>query len=151
MLHAAATAVGLSAIWILWTGAWSSPLELGFALSAGALATAAGLCLGGASRFFSGSPRIVLRSFARANAVMSGLRDTVAAVLGAGSRLRPALVRARVIGAAHDRVLLSFLLSATPGLAVVDSDGESLLVHTNDEDAPDATALAGLEPGGRGP
>lgn len=145
MLHAVTATAGLSAIWILWTGAWRSPVDIAVALFVAALALASTIRTGGASALFSSLPVVLARSLVRGGAVIDGVRATMAAALGVRTRMRPALVRARVAGASRDRVALAFLISATPGLVVVDSDEEGLLVHTSDEDAPDAMSLAGLE------
>lgn len=151
MLHAVTATAGLSAIWLLWTGAWRSPAEFALALSAAAVASAISNRAGGASKFFSLAPAMLAHVIARAGAVVNGVRATIAAAFGLRVRMRPALLRARIAGASRDRVLAAFLSSAAPGFALVEGDEDSLLVHTSDEDAPDAVAFAGWDASGRAP
>jgi multisubunit Na+/H+ antiporter MnhE subunit len=67
------------------------------------------------------------------------------AALAADIIIRPALVRVRTRGRGPERTAFADMLGATPGMAVVESDPDGLLVHVMNEESIDAAELGRLE------
>ena len=86
--------------------------------------------------------------------MMRGAVATIRKALSADVTLNPALVRVRTrMTRSADRAAFAGLLTATPGMAVVETDAEGFLMHVIDEDSIDADELGRLEraAGGAGP
>jgi multisubunit Na+/H+ antiporter MnhE subunit len=68
--------------------------------------------------------------------------------------MHPALVRVKTRAVRpHQRASFAYVLTATPGMAVVETDADGLLLHVLDENGVDAADLGWLEQaviGGRG-
>ncbi|MEQ1489367.1 MAG: Na+/H+ antiporter subunit E [Terricaulis sp.] len=148
MLHAAAMFVGLAVLWIASTQRVSSPQDWAIALGASLVCVLVALRFGGATSAFARAPRLLALSVARAGAVTRGALTTLRAAISADVKMSPALVRVRTrADRADDRAAFANMISATPGMVVVDSDADGLLVHVINEDAIDAADLGRLEAG----
>lgn len=146
MLHAAAMLCGLAVLWIAVSQRASSPQDWAIAAIVSLLCVAVSLRFGGASSAFARAPRLLALSVARAGAVVRGSLATLRAALSADVTMKPALVRVRSRAQrASDRASFANMISATPGMAVVETDADGLLVHVIDEDAIDAADLGRLE------
>src|SRR5262245_25899497 len=145
MLHAAAMLLGLCILWLLATQRFGSPADVAAAVAAGALCAALAARAFGVSRAFARAPRTLFTVFSRAGAVLRGCLATMQAGLAADFGVKPALVRVRTRGRGPERAAFADMLSATPGMAVVETDPEGLLVHVMNEDAIDAADLGRLE------
>lgn len=146
MLHAAALLSGLLVLWILVTQRASSPQDWMFAGVAVLACVIVALRFGGASRAFIRAPRWLALNAARAGAVVRGTVSTLRAAISADVTMKPALVRVR--SRAHgvaERASFANMISATPGMAVVETDADGLLVHVINEDSIDAADLGRLE------
>ena len=148
MLHAAALLSGLLVLWILVTQRASSPQDWVISGVAVLACVAVALRFGGVSRAFVRAPRLVALNVARAGAVARGTLATLRAAISADVTMKPALVRvrSRAQGVA-ERASFANMISATPGMAVVETDADGLLVHVINEDAIDAADLGRLEDG----
>lgn len=148
MLHAAAMFVGLAVLWIAVTQRASSPQDWAIALGASLVCVLLAMRFGGATAAFARAPRLLALSVARAGAVTSGALATLRAAISADVKLNPALVRVRTrADQPDDRAAFANMISATPGMVVVNADADGLLVHVADEDAIDAADLGRLEAG----
>lgn len=146
MLHAAAMLSGLFVVWMLWTQGWSSLVEAGVALGAAVAVVIVMARFGGIGAAFARGPGLAIASAASAGQVMRGVVRTVRGALAADVTLNPALVRVRTRAASGEaRAALANLISAEPGLTVVEIDAEGLLVHVTDEDAADAADIGQAE------
>lgn len=146
MLHAAAMLLGLATLWILVTQRASSPQDWAIAVGVSFACVVIGLRFGGASDAFARAPRLLVLSVARAGAVLRGTLATLRAAVSADVTMKPALVRVRSRAPrAAERAAFANLITATPGMAVVETDADGLLVHVIDEDAIDAVDLGRLE------
>lgn len=145
MLHAAAMLLGLCVLWLLATQRLHSIADVAVAIAAGALCVLVTARTAGVSRAFARAPWALFTVVARAGAVLGGCLTTMRAALAANIRIKPALVRVRTRGRGPERAAFADMLSATPGLAVVDTDPDGLLVHVMNEDAIDAADLGRLE------
>ncbi len=145
MLHAAAMLLGLCIIWLLATQQFGSVGDFAAAAAAAALCTFVAARTTGVSRAFARAPRALFTVFARAGAVLRGCLTTMGAALAADISIKPALVRVLTRGRNPDRAAFADMLGATPGMAVVETDAEGLLVHVMNEDAIDAADLGRLE------
>ena len=97
-------------------------------------------------RSFRVRRRRALRALSRIGAVFSGALSTMRAAIAADVTLRPALVRVKSRARRpNQRAAFGAMISATPGMAVVDVDPDGLLVHVLNEDAVDADDLGRLE------
>jgi multisubunit Na+/H+ antiporter MnhE subunit len=124
----------------------SSPQDWVIAGVAALACVIVALRFGGASRAFSLAPRLLALNVARAGAVVRGTVSTLRAAISADVTMKPALVRVR--WRAHgvaERASFANMISATPGMAVVETDADGLLVHVINEDAIDAADLGRLE------
>ena len=134
MLHAAAMLTGLWIVWLLLTQRWDSALDLG--VGAGAALLCVGLALrgGGAGEAFARLPSSLL------------LVNEISKALGMNVTLKPALVRVKTRARkGEERAAFASMISATPGMAVVDADADGMLVHVLNEDEVDAVDLGALE------
>jgi multisubunit Na+/H+ antiporter MnhE subunit len=146
MLHAAAMLFGLAILWMLASQNWSSPQDWAIALGASAACILVALRFGGASAAFWSAPKLLILTGARVAAVASGALTTIRSALSADVTLKPALVHVRTRAArAHERAVFAGMISATPGMAVVEADADGFLVHVMNEDAIDADDLGRLE------
>jgi multisubunit Na+/H+ antiporter MnhE subunit len=145
MLHAAAMLLGLCIIWLLATQRYSSSEDIAVAVAAAAACVALAVRLGGVSRTYWRAPRALFTVLARAGAVVRGALATLRAALAADVTIKPALVRVRTRGQGIERAAFADMLGATPGMAVVETDPEGLLVHVMNEDGIDAADLGRLE------
>lgn len=154
MLHAASMLTGLWIIWLLANGGWRTPEDLIVSLAAALVCVAFAARAGGAGDGFTRAPHALLLSFSRLSAVFRGALSTMRAAIAADVTLKPALVRVKTrTQHASDRAAFGGMISATPGMTVVDVDGDGVLVHVLNEDAVDAEDLGRLEAqvlGGRG-
>jgi len=140
--------VGLAVLWIASTQRVSSPQDWAIALGASLVCVLVALRFGGATSAFARAPRLLALSVARAGAVTRGALTTLRAAISADVKMSPALVRVRTrADRADDRAAFANMISATPGMVVVDSDADGLLVHVINEDAIDAADLGRLEAG----
>jgi multisubunit Na+/H+ antiporter MnhE subunit len=145
MLHAAAMLLGLCILWLLATQRLSSVEDIAAAVAAAALCTLIAARTTGLSRAFARAPRALVTVCARAGAVLRGAVTTIRTALAADISIKPALVRVRTRGRGPERAAFADMLSATPGMAVVETDPEGLFVHVMNEDAIDAADLGRLE------
>lgn len=146
MLHAAALLTGLCVLWLLATQRLASAQDAGVALGAALFCVALASRLGGAGSGFARAPQILFAAVRRVGAVLRGAISVVRAAVAADVTLRPALVRVRTRSAeASDRAAFANMISATPGMAVVECDPDGLLVHVIDEEAMDPADLGRLE------
>lgn len=146
MLHAAAMLLGLVILWMLGAQHWSSPQDWAIALGASALTVVVALRFGGASSAFAHAPKLLIVTTARVGSVIKGAATIIRAAMSADVMLKPALVRVRTrTTRAEDRAAFAGMISATPGMAVVETDAEGFLVHVMNEDAIDAHDLGRLE------
>ena len=146
MLHAAAMLCGLVILWMLATQHASSPQDWAIAGAAAVACVAGGVRCGGASRAFSRAPRLFALNVTRAGAMLRGTLMTLRAAASADVTMKPTLVRVRSrASSVAERASFANMISATPGMAVVESDADGLLVHVIDEDAIDAADLGRLE------
>lgn len=146
MLHAAAMLAGLAVLWMLVTQRASSPQDWAIAVIASFVCVLAAARFGGASSAFARAPRLLAVSVARAGAVARGSLATLRAAISADVTMKPALVRVRArANRSSERASFANMISATPGMAVVEADADGLLVHVINEDAIDAADLGRLE------
>lgn len=146
MLHAAAMLTGLWIVWLLLTQRWDSALDLG--VGAGAALLCVGLALrgGGAGEAFARLPSSLLLAVSRIGPLLQGAFATVRAAIAADVTLKPALVRVKTRARkGEERAAFASMISATPGMAVVDADADGMLVHVLNEDEVDAVDLGALE------
>jgi multisubunit Na+/H+ antiporter MnhE subunit len=146
MLHAAAMLIGLIAFGLF---------ALARGVSAETAVIAAGLgfaCVlfaarfGGLGRTAFSAPQLIALAFGRAGAVMRGALSTMRAAIAADVTLKPALVRVKTRPTgAFAQAVFADLMSATPGVVVVEADADSMLVHVTDEDGVDAVEIGALE------
>lgn len=146
MLHAAAMLIGLIAFGLF---------ALGRGVSAETAAIAAGLAFacvvfaarfGGLGRTAFSAPQLIVLALGRAGAVLRGSFATVRAAIAADVTLKPALVRVKTRPTgAFAQAAFADLMSAAPGVVVVEADADSALVHVNDEDGVDAVEIGALE------
>jgi multicomponent Na+:H+ antiporter subunit E len=140
--------VGLAVLWIAATQRVSSPQDWVIVLGASLACVLVSMRFGGATSAFARAPRLLALSLARAGAVASGALATLRAAISADVKMNPALVRIRTrADRADERAAFANMISATPGMVVVNADADGLLVHVADEDAIDAGDLSRLEAG----
>lgn len=146
MLHAAALLTGLIFLWLMLTQRASSPQDWALAAAAALACVAIAARFGGVTNAFARGPRLLALNVARAGAVVRGALATMRAAVSANVTMKPALVRVRSrADRAAERASLANLISATPGMAVVETEPDGLLVHVIDEDGIDANDLGRLE------
>jgi multisubunit Na+/H+ antiporter MnhE subunit len=146
MLHAAAMLCGLVILWMLASQQWSSPQAWLIAAGASFACVAVAARLGGVSESFWRAPRSAIVALSRAGAVLRGAVATIRKAVSANVALNPALVRVRTrMTRSSERAAFASLLTATPGMAVVETDADGFLMHVIDEDSIDADELGRLE------
>lgn len=146
MLHAAAMLCGLILLWMLSTQAWSYPQAWAIAVGASLFAVLVALRFGGASPAFARAPKLLFAVVARSGAVVRGALSTMRRAVSADVTLNPALVRVKMRAPrAVERASFAHMLTATPGMAVVETDADGLLLHVINEDKIDAADLGRLE------
>lgn len=151
MLHAAAMWAGLAIIWLAATQGWSSVEGVVMAASAALACVVVALRFRALSPDYAGAPASAWLSLSAIGAVVGGLAAVARAALSADVTLRPALVRIRTRAATPQaRVAFANLLSAAPGVAVVETDEDGFLVHVAFEDGVDAAELGRVEEAVRG-
>ena len=145
MLHAAAMLLGLCILWLLATLRFGSAADVAIAVLAAAACVLVSARVGGVGSAFARAPRALLTIVSRAGAVLAGSVATIRAAVAGDITLKPALVRVRTQGRGAERAAFADMLSATPGMAVVETDPDGLLVHVMHEDDIDAADLGRLE------
>jgi multisubunit Na+/H+ antiporter MnhE subunit len=138
--------IGTCVLWLMATQRWTSSDGLTLAVISALACVFISARLGGAGGAFADAPRMAALALSRAGDVLRAAMKTVRAAAAADVRLNPALVRVKTrSGAASARAGFAHVVSATPGMAVVETDVEGALVHVMDEDETDAADLARLE------
>ncbi len=146
MLHAASMLTGLWIIWLLVAGGWRTNADLLISVVAALACLLFAWRAGGVSGAISRLPAALTRAASRMGAVLGGALATLRAAIAADVTLNPALVRVKSRARAQEeRAAFGAMISATPGMAVVDADPDGLLVHVLNEDAVDADDLGRLE------
>lgn len=146
MLHAAAMLCALIVLWMLAAQQWSSPQAWLIAAGASFACVLVAARLGGVSDRFWRAPRSAFVALSRIGAVMRGAVATIRRAVSADVSINPALVRIRTrMTRSSERAALVSLLTATPGMAVVETDADGFLMHVIDEDSIDADELGRLE------
>lgn len=145
MLHAAAMLFGFILLWLLTSQRLASVQDAVIAVAAALACTLLAMRFGGATGAFVRAPRAIYGVVARLGSVMAGALSTIRAALAADITLKPALVRIKTRGRGEERAAFADLLSAAPGMAVVETDAEGFLAHVLDEDSVDAADLGRLE------
>lgn len=146
MLHAAAMVIGTLLLWLLASGPAVSVDNLWIGIAAACAATLVALRFGGASGAFVRLPARLIRAPLWTQASLGAVMQTAASALAADVTIRPALVRVKTkLNDARARAILAGLVSAHPGIVVVETDREGVLVHALNEDKVDAEALGALE------
>jgi multisubunit Na+/H+ antiporter MnhE subunit len=145
MLHAAAMLLGLCLLWLLTTERFNTLEDFAVAAAAALACTLIAARLGGVGAAFARAPRALLTVASHAGAVLRGSLATLRAGLAADVTLAPTLVHIRTRGRGGERAAFADMLSATPGMAVVETDPAGFLVHVINEDDIDAVELARLE------
>jgi len=145
MLHAAAMLLGLCLLWLLTTQRFNTIEDFAIAGAAALMCTLIAMRVGGVGAAFARAPRALLTMASHTGAVLRGSLATLRAGLAADVTLTPTLVHIRTRGRGAERAAFAHMLSATPGLAVVETDPAGFLVHVINEDEIDAEELARLE------
>jgi len=130
MLHLLTLFTGFSLVFAVATQAGASPQRWLLVLVAAAVSAGFAARAGGASGAFTRAPQAMAMWVMRTPAMMAEALATVRAAVAADVSLKPALVRVRGSGA----------IGASPGPVVINTDGESTLLHVLDEDRMDASA-----------
>jgi multisubunit Na+/H+ antiporter MnhE subunit len=142
MIRAAATSALAGAIWLILTageGGW--PLTWVFWLTSPLVAV---LTLGACARMLglgaiNAAPRLVLLAQRALFAPGGWSQRTLQAAVTPGAAGKPVLVRFRTRIMDEDaRAAFGHGLCAGPGLAIVDAQGDSVLLHALDENDADA-------------
>jgi multisubunit Na+/H+ antiporter MnhE subunit len=146
MLHAAAMLCALVVLWMLVSQQWSSPQAWLTAAAAGVACVTVAARFGGVSESFWRAPRRAIVALWRAGAVMRAAVAAIRKAVSADVTLNPALVRVRTrMTQSSERAAFARLLTAMPGMAVVETDADGFLMHVIDEDSIDASELGRLE------
>lgn len=146
MLHAAAMLSGLWIFWLLVTQRWNSLQDLGVAAGAALLCVLIAARGNNVGEAFARAPESLVLALSRIGAVLLGALATMRAAVAADVTLKPALVRIKTRAQkGAERAAFASMISATPGMAVVDADADGLLVHVLNEDEVDAADLGQLE------
>ena len=145
MLHTVALFVALCVLWLLATQQWHTSADIVVSVGAALACTAFALRLGGASGAFARSPKSMILLIGRCGAALAGAVGTIRAALAADVALSPALVRVKTRVGPTAKALLADLVSAVPGMVVVETDAEGLLAHVINEDAVEGADLSRLD------
>lgn len=142
MLDGAAMLVGLA---LLWLAAAGSPISvdklaaMSFAVVAAFMVAAR---FGGVGSAFAQAPGGAVWLARRGPALLAAALRTLRAGLAGEGALAPALMRVRPRdNSDFGRALLSGQISAHPGMVVVESDADGLLVHVINENQVDSERL----------
>lgn len=146
MLHAAAMLIGIFALATLVLGGRDLAEVVAPAAAIAAVSVMFAVRFVGIGPTAFSAPQVVLLSLSCAGAVVRGTLATMRAAIAADVTLQPALVRVRTRAQAEfTRAILAHLMSAPPGLVVVESDADGMLAHVTEEDRVDAVAIGALE------
>jgi multisubunit Na+/H+ antiporter MnhE subunit len=146
MLHAAAMLIGFFLIGLLALQQGASAPALAAAVAIASAAVLFGARFGGVGRTAFGSPQLLALAAVRTRTVLRGAGTTIRAAAAADITLKPALVRVKARPrSAFGRAALADLIGAPPGVAIVDTDVDGMLVHVTDEDSVDAVDIGALE------
>lgn len=146
MLHAAAMLIGLIAIGLIVLARGVSTETAAIAAVLAAVCVVFAARFGGLGRTAFSAPQLLVLSMGRAGAVLRGAVTTIRAALAADVTLKPALVRVKTRPTgAFAQAAFADLMSAAPGVVVVEADSDSALVHVTDEDAVDAVEIGAIE------
>lgn len=147
MLHAASLVLALFVLWLAASEAGFSTVDnLWIAGASAALCTGIAARFGGVGRQFTRLPAGLIVFTEQSAGMMSAALKTVRAGLSAKISIGPALVRVRSKNTEGEKgAALAGLISAHPGMAVVETDADGLLVHVLDEAAADGAAFAHFE------
>ncbi|MBC7768122.1 MAG: Na+/H+ antiporter subunit E [Phycisphaerales bacterium] len=145
MLHAAAMLLGLFLIWLAATQSSASAVDISTAAGAALVCTLVMSRAGGAGAAFARAPRALYVAAMHAPAVVAGALATIRAAMAADVTLNPALMRIKTRSNGVERAAFAHLLSATPGMMVVETDADGYLVHVTNEADIDAAELGRLE------
>jgi multisubunit Na+/H+ antiporter MnhE subunit len=147
MLHAAAMLAGLFLLELIATQYSPSPYRFVIAVIVALMCVAAAARFGGVGRnAFSYAPQFLRLVLARSGAVVRGSLSVIRAATAADVTVKPALVRIKArSGDPFSAAAVADLISAVPGMIVVEADADGLLVHVMNEDAVDAADLGALE------
>jgi multisubunit Na+/H+ antiporter MnhE subunit len=146
MLHAAAMLIGLFLLGVLIAGRGFAPdvVAAAGAIALGCVVFSARF--GGIARAAFSTPQLAWLALSRTGAVVRGALTTMRAAVAADVTLNPALVRIRTRATdPFTKAALAELMTAAPGVVVVEADVDSALVHVNDEDGVDAADIGALE------
>lgn len=153
MLHAAAMLIGTCVLWLLATQRWNSADGLTLAVASALACVFLTARFGGIGGGFAEVPRAAALITGRAVAVLRAAFDTARAAAAGDVTLQPGLIRVRTRSADPEvRTAFAAIVSATPGMAAVELDGEGALVHVmneNDVEAADLARLEDIAAGGR--
>jgi multisubunit Na+/H+ antiporter MnhE subunit len=137
---------GLIVLWMLSTRAWSSPQDWAIAAGVSIWCLAIALRFGGASAVYLRAPQLLWLQLVRSGAVVAGAMSTIRRAVSADVTLNPALVRVKLRGRRdQERASFAHAVSATPGMTVVETDADGLLLHVLDEHSVDSAELGRLE------
>jgi multisubunit Na+/H+ antiporter MnhE subunit len=146
MLHAAAMLTGIFLLWLLVVQPGTSPQGLAIGTGVALACVVLGARLGGVTSAFARAPFLAVSALGRLGVVLRGALSTIRAAVAADIALKPALVRLKTrVKGVEASAALAAMISASPGMVVVETDAEGLLVHVLDEDAVGAADLGRLE------
>lgn len=149
MLDGAAMLVGLFLLWLAAVGVPDSVDNLVAMILAVVAASMVAVRFGGVGAAFARAPASLAWLARRCVALFAAVFRTLRTGL-AGEALAPALMRVRPRDNSESgRALLSARISAHPGMVVVETDGEGLLVHVINENAVNSDRIE-LQVGGLG-
>jgi multisubunit Na+/H+ antiporter MnhE subunit len=140
----------LLALFVLWLAANEPGVPadhyLWIAGASAAFCTGLAARFGGIGRQFTALPASLVVFVAQSAGVVSAAFKTVRAGLSAEISVRPVLIRVKSkIAEGESGAAFANLISAHPGMAVVETDADGLLVHVLDEAAADGAAFAHFE------
>jgi multisubunit Na+/H+ antiporter MnhE subunit len=146
MLHAAAMLIGIFLLALLVLSGRDLTEAAALAAMIAAVCVLFAARFGGIGRTAFGAPQVLFLSVSCAGAVLRGALSTMRAAIAADVTLQPALVRVRTrTQAEFTRAVLAHLMSAPPGIVIVEADADGMLAHVTDEDGVDAVAIGALE------
>jgi multisubunit Na+/H+ antiporter MnhE subunit len=147
-MHAAALVVGLFVLWTLWSPQLPQPEWLVVGAIGVGIAALTALSMRIVDREgapYAGTPGWLLLSVQRMAAVWGSAADVARRAVAGEHALHPGLVRLRTKSADSLRRAAFASAVTAPGLLVVESSADSLLVHALVEDDADEGELAALE------
>lgn len=138
--------IGLALLWLLYAQRGLTSFDAALAVCAAVVCVLLTLRFGGVGRGFSQAPARIGLGLARAGALVRGALSTMRAAVAADVTLSPALVRVKTRAVSPDaRAAFADMISAPPGMVVVETDADGFLVHVIEEDAVDTADLGRLE------